>query len=435
MANSIDALFPVTIGRDEEGKLTVAGQGLRALAKRFGTPLYLYDADTLLGQVRRLREQLTRFYPGDFEITYASKAYFSLNFARHLVSAGLGVDVVSLGELGMARRAGFAGNRVHLHGNNKSIEELSAAMKWGVQAIVVDSLEELEVLEELAAEAKIKPRIWLRISPGVAIHSHSYLQTAHNASKFGLPIEGGAAAEAIRRAKASPWLHLSGLHTHLGSQFFEVEPYQQAIMGLMKLAEENDYIPEELSPGGGWGVPYIADQPEGDPALWIETVSKTLIEECSRRGWPLPRLVVEPGRWLVARSGVTVYSVGTTKTAGDGTRFVAVDGGMADNLRPALYQAQYSACLVDRPDAQATQKVNLVGKFCETGDQLIADLPLPDVRRGDLIAIPASGAYQLSMASNYNLAPRPAALWLEGDSIEVLQRREEMDECSWWIGE
>jgi diaminopimelate decarboxylase len=395
----------------------------------------LYDAETLQGQIQRLREHLTRSYPGESEITYAGKAYFSLNFARHLVAANVGVDVVSLGEMMMARKAGFAGNRVHLHGNNKSIEELSAALKWGVQAIVVDSLEELEVLEALAAEKKTKVRIWLRISPGVAVHSHAYLQTAHNTSKFGLPVEGGSAAEAIRRAKASPWLHLSGLHTHLGSQFFEAEPYQQAIISLMQLAEENDYVPEELSSGGGWGVPYVPEQPEGDPGPWIQTVAETIQSECERRGWPLPRLVVEPGRWLVARSGVVVYSIGTTKTAGDGTRFVAVDGGMADNPRPALYQARYSVCLADQPDAEPTQKVNLVGKFCESGDQLIADALLPDVKRGDYLVVPVAGAYQLSMASNYNLAPRPAALWLEKERIEVLQQREELDECSWWIGE
>jgi diaminopimelate decarboxylase len=429
---TLNNLFPITAGRSKAGHLTITGHVLRPLAEQYGTPLYLYDGATIRNQVKRLREQLENAYPGMFEITYAAKAYFSPGIARHLTELDLGVDVVSLGELMVARRAGFAANRVHLHGNNKAIEELRAALEWGVQAIVVDSLEELEILEGLAAEMDRTARIWLRISPGVAVDSHAYLQTAHHTSKFGLPVQGGAAAEAIRRAKASKRLHLSGIHTHLGSQFFDAAPYRQAIASLMALAAECGFIPEELSPGGGWGVPYIPDQPEGDPALWIQAVTGAVVEECQKRGWPLPRLVVEPGRWLVARSGVTVYTVGTTKTAGDGTCFVAVDGGMADNPRPALYQARYSACLAEHPDEPPDQQVNLVGRYCETGDQLIPEVWLPETKRGDLLVMPVTGAYQLSMASNYNLVPRPAVLWLEEGRVEVLQPRERIEDSPWW---
>ncbi|HEX9019328.1 MAG TPA: diaminopimelate decarboxylase [Anaerolineaceae bacterium] len=430
---SLNNLFPLSAGRDSAGCLTIAGHALRPLAEQYGTPLYLYDAQTITEQVRSLRDALSASYPAPYEITYAAKAYFSLGIARHLAAMGLGVDVVSLGELSIARRAGFAGGRVHLHGNNKSVDELAAALKWGVQAVVVDSLEELETLESLAQRAQMRARIWLRISPGVTVDSHAYLQTAHPTSKFGLPTEGGLAAEAIRRARASQWLQLTGLHTHLGSQFFEAEPYREAITRLVALADETGFIPEEISPGGGWGVPYVPDQPDASPLPWVQAVAGTVQTEYARRGWPLPRLVVEPGRWLVARAGLALYSVGTTKTSGDGTRFVAVDGGMADNPRPALYQARYTACLADRPDAEALQKVNLVGKYCESGDQLITDLWLPEVHRGDLLVVPVAGAYQLSMASNYNLTPRPAVLWVEPDRVEVLQPRETIEEMDWWV--
>ncbi len=432
---NLDPILPVSAGRNSAGCLTIAGLSLRPLAEQYGTPLYLYDAATIKEQVRRLRAELTAHYPGRFEITYAAKAYFSLGMARRLAALDLGVDVVSLGELAVARKGGFESARIHLHGNNKSIEELSAAVKDGVQAVVVDSLEELAVLEALAASLQKSVRIWLRISPGVKIDSHSYLQTAHHTSKFGFTTEGGQAAEAIRRAKASQWLQLTGLHTHLGSQFFEAEPYQRAISSLMALAELTGFVPEELSPGGGWGVPYVSEQAEGDPSAWIQTVCSTLTAECAKRDWPLPRLVVEPGRWLMARAGVALYSVGTSKTAGDGTRFVAVDGGMADNPRPALYQARYSALLAEKPDAEPTQKVSLVGKFCESGDQLIPEIWLPEVQRGDLLVVPVAGAYQLSMASNYNLAPRPAVLWLEDERVEVLQQREHPELSGWWLSE
>jgi diaminopimelate decarboxylase len=430
-----DHIFPVTAGRDTAGALTIAGRAMRPLAEEYGTPLYLYDGGTIRAHARGLRDELAWHYPGSSEITYAAKAYFSVGLARRLVAMDLGVDVVSLGELIAARRGGFAPGRVHLHGNNKSLDELAAALDWGVQAIVVDSLEELEALETMASAVKKEARIWLRISPGVKVDSHSYLQTAHHTSKFGLTTEGGQAAEAIRRARSSRWLHLSGLHTHLGSQIFELEPYREAVARLAALAEETGFVPDELSPGGGWGVPYLPHLPANDPAEWVRAVSGAVQSEFGRRGWPLPRLVMEPGRWLVARAGVALYSVGTIKTAGDGTRFVAVDGGMADNPRPALYQARYTACLAERPDEQPVQKVNLVGRFCESGDQLIPELSLPEVKRGDLLVVPVAGAYQLSMASNYNLTPRPAVLWLEDGQVEVLQQRERLLEGDWWANE
>jgi diaminopimelate decarboxylase len=431
--NQKNNFHPVSAGRDKAGCFTIAGHSLAALAEQFGTPLYIYDGATIEGQAKRLRALLKQYYPGSYEITYAAKAYFSLGMARRLAALNLGVDVVSLGELSIARKAGFAPERVHLHGNNKSATELAAALEWGIQSVVVDNLEELEILESLAESAGRRMRIWLRISPGVTADTHSYLQTSHHTSKFGLPLEGGQAENAIRRAAASRWLDLKGLHTHLGSQIFDTQPYKEAIARLMALAEAAGFVPEELSPGGGWGVPYLPDQPDNDPEPWIQAVSEAVRSESAARGWHLPHLVVEPGRWLSAQAGLAIYTVGTQKTAGDGTRFVAVDGGMADNLRPALYQARYSACLAHCPDAKPVEKVSVVGKYCESGDLLIPEIWLPEVRRGDLLVMPVAGAYQLSMASNYNLSQRPAVLWLEPGRMEVLQKREQLEASSWWM--
>jgi diaminopimelate decarboxylase len=426
-------LLPDNTAYDPTGGLRIGSYDLVALASQYGTPLYVYDGATVRRQAATLQGLLSRLYPAASEITYAAKAYFSLAFARKLVGLGLGVDVVSLGELEVARRAAFVPSQIHLHGNNKSEAELTAALQLGVQAVVVDSLEELAFLEELAARLQKKGRVWLRVTPGITVDTHQYTQTAHPASKFGLPIQDGQAGEAILRLKSSPWLTLTGLHTHLGSQFFEAEPYRQAVSRLAELAEKTDFIPQEFSPGGGWGVPYDLNGKSSDPQFWIETVASAVQNEFSRRLWPLPRLVIEPGRWIVARAGMAIYTVGTSKTAADGTRFIAVDGGMADNIRPALYQVEYTALPVQKPESGQTQRYTLVGKFCETGDVLIPQVDLPPLHRGDLLAVPVAGAYQLAMSSNYNLAPRPAVLWLEDEGIEVMQKREDTGNLSWWL--
>lgn len=433
MKRNLLDLFPLSTHLNSKGSLAIAGHDINQLAKDWGTPLYLYDSATVKAQATSIRQMLEGAYAGPVDITYAAKAYFSLGMARRLAALNLGVDVVSLGEMEVTRRAGFSAERVHLHGNNKGEAELKAAVEWGVQAIVVDSLEELAFLEQLCAGLKRTARIWFRVTPGIHVDTHAYRQTAHPASKFGLPIADGQAAEGIRRARASQWLQLKGLHTHLGSQVFESEPYHQAVEVLLQLAEDAEWVPEEISPGGGWGVPYTVDDPDSDPKPWIAAVTGALADGCGRRGWKLPKLLVEPGRMIVGQAGVAVYSVGTSKTAADGTYMAAVDGGMADNLRPALYQARYTACRVDLPLSPVTRKTTLVGKFCESGDQLIAEVYLPPVTRGDLLVMPVAGAYHLAMSSNYNLAARPAVLWLEPDQVTVLQPREDPCHMDWWM--
>ena len=425
-------IFPLSTSRDPAGRMSIAGHSLCDLADQFGTPLYIYDAETIHAQVKALRDILASLYPGKAEVAYAAKAYFSLGMARRLNALGLSLDVVSQGELSVAQQAGFLPERVHLHGNNKSLDELNFAITWGVQAVVVDSLEELEYINRLAVELDKTVRIWLRITPGVEVDTHPYRQTAHLGSKFGLPIQGGSAAQGIRRASMLSHLQLTGLHTHLGSQIFDPEPFRRSVKMLIELADEIGFVPEELSPGGGWGVPYTLDDKDGDPRPWLMAVCQEVQEQYSKRGWKLPKLVLEPGRWLVARAGVAVYTVGTEKITADNTHILAVDGGLADNPRPALYHANYTACIAESPDAEPTQSVRVVGKFCESGDELIHAVDLPEVKRGDHLVMPVAGAYQLSMASNYNLAARPAVLWLENGRVELLQRRIEAFEDPWW---
>ena len=273
---SISSIYPITAGRDTDGRLSVAGLSLVELAETHKTPLYVFDGKTLGEQVNSLRTGLAAAFPGTSTITYAAKAYFSLEMARRLAKMDLGVDVVSLGELWIAQKAGFAPERVHLHGNNKSAEELDFAIQWGVQSIVVDSLEELAFLEGRAKSNGKRARVWLRITPGVAVDTHPYRQTAHAASKFGLAIQGGSAREGILQALASPSLDLKGLHTHLGSQVFEAEPYARAVKMLLDVADDCGFIPEELSPGGGWGVPYTTADEGNDPKPWIDAVSNSV---------------------------------------------------------------------------------------------------------------------------------------------------------------
>ncbi len=425
-------LFPISAAVHEEERLTIGGRELTGLAAEYGTPLYLYDGATIRAQIGRLQNLLRRHYPAESALFYAAKAFFSLPLAKKLAALGMGVDVASLGELRAAQTAGFGADRIHLHGNNKSEEELTAALGLGIQSIVVDSLDELSFLDDLAAKAKKRAAIWLRITPDLQVDTHPHIQTAHPESKFGLHILTGEAVEAVRRALGSSWLRLTGLHTHLGSQLFDPQPYREAILAIYEIARSIDFIPAEISPGGGWGVRYTRDDPNDDPLPMVKTICQTVQEVCRRLSWPLPRLVLEPGRWLVARAGVALYRVGAQKIAPDGTRIVAVDGGLADNPRVALYQARYEAYLVNRVSAPNTGAARVVGKFCESGDVLIPEICLPQLQRGDILAVPVSGAYQLPMASNYNLAPRPAVLWLEGGQVELMQPREDLDQSEWW---
>jgi len=428
-------LFPLSAAINSSGFLEIAGHDLSCLVKNYGTPLYLYDAVTVDHQIDNLRTLLRKFYPGSSNICYAGKAYLSLGMARHLASIDIGLDTSSLGEMKIGLKAGFTPSQIHLHGNNKTEEELRFAIQNNIHSIVVDNLDELVLLETLAEEMQTRVRIWLRINPEINVDTHSFVKTAHKGSKFGLLISNGQASKAIKESINSPWIELTGLHTHLGSQLFDPLPFHNAIKILLDLAQEQSMIPLEICPGGGWGVPYIESMPTDDPMPWIETICSTLSEECKRRNIPLPRLIIEPGRWIIARAGVAIYTIGTKKPSTDGRVLISIDGGMADNPRPTIYQSQYSASVVNQNNIQPVHWTTVVGKYCESGDVLIPEILLPEVKRGDLLAIPVSGAYQLSMASNYNLAARPAVIRLEQGHYEVLQPRDDPTESRWWTFE
>jgi diaminopimelate decarboxylase len=427
----IKELFPISTIFDIDGGISVGGKNLPELAENYGTPLYIYDSLTVKQNYERLGELLTENYTGKSQIAYASKAYLSLEFARKLAQAGAAIDVVSMNELEIALAAGFTPDKIHLHGNNKSEDEIRLAISNRIESIVVDSLDELLFLETICRDMKAVQNIWLRINPDITVNTHKAVQTGHGASKFGIP--SAEAEQAIRLALASQSVRLTGIHTHLGSQIFDASQYGDAIHTLLDLCKKACFHPEVISPGGGWGVPYAVDDRANDPGKWISTISRATMDWCAAENKPLPKLVIEPGRFLVARSGVALYRVGATKQVQDGEWIASVDGGMADNPRVALYGAGYQAVLVGMGDSRPIVNTRLVGRFCESGDELIHSILMPKLQRGDLVAVPVSGAYQLSMSSNYNLADRPCVLWLENGKTDVLQKREHAGKSDWWM--
>jgi len=419
-------LFPLTT--TWEPVVRIAGHHLAALAEQHGTPLYVYDQATMDAAVAAYRRACADFYPGRARIAYAAKAYLPTAIVQWAAARHLELDVVSLWEIQLARQAGFPPERIHLHGNNKSDAELQAALAAGIGQVVCDNETELRQLALFAAEAGRVQPVWLRLTPDVDVHTHEYRRTGRKDSKFGF---GWPEAErALAFLQRAPSLRLVGLHMHLGSQIFQPEPFAEASRRILAWAGEHDAWPETFSPGGGWGVPYTPDAPEGNLSRLLQAIAAAVQAEAARWQKPLPALLLEPGRSIVARAGIAVYRVGSRKVIPGLRTYVAVDGGMGDNLRPALYGAAYHASLLDDTGHPITDRPNetvrVVGPYCESGDFLIKEIMLPQARRGDLLFVPVSGAYHLSMANNYNLHPRPAVLWLQKGLATLVQRRERL---------
>ena len=421
-------LFPTTSRIDEGGRLWVGGCLAADLADRFGTPLYLFDEETLRMRCRLYRQALARHYPASARVAYAAKAGLNLALAQLLHQEGLELDVVSGGELYVALQAGYPPSAIHFHGNNKSPAELTQALEAGVGRVVVDNDDELALLSQLAAQRGARLLIWLRLSPGIDAHTHDYRKTGLLDSKFGFPIQTGAAHAALARALADPFLEPVGLHAHIGSQIFELQPFVQTVETLLAFAAEMraryGFVLRELSPGGGWGVPYCPADPPAPPERFVEAVGAAVVDGCRRHGLDLPTLTIEPGRSIVAPAGVALYRVGARKEIPGVRTYIAVDGGMADNIRPALYGARYTALAADKADQPPAETVTVAGKFCESGDLLIRDVALPRLSPGDLLAVPMAGAYCLPMASNYNMALRPAVVLVNAGRAALIQRRE-----------
>lgn len=420
-------LFPVTTRVERaagRARLTVAGHDLRALAERYGTPLYLYDQATMDDAVAGYRRALARHYPGESGLTYAGKAFLCLAVAQWVRQRGLWLDCTGVGELGMAVAAGLERERILVHGVNKAPADVAAAAAQA-GTVVVDSRTELQRWIARAQEGAALPNLWLRLQPGLPVETHAHTQTGQAGSKFGLGPE--EVREAVLLALAAG-LPLTGLHLHQGSHFDDPTPLAPALETALDLVAalraELGWLPTVLCPGGGWGVAYCEEDLPGPPVEeYIAFVAARLREGCARRGLPLPRLWLEPGRSLVARAGVALYRVGTVKKAA-GRRWLLLDGGLADNPRPALYGARYTALPVEDPDRPYVGPASLGGPYCESGDVLIHGLPMPDVQEGEFVAVPVSGAYQLSMASNYNGAGRPAVVWLREGRVQLVQERE-----------
>ncbi len=431
MIDVADQVLPVSAEVSDAGVLAVGGMAVTELAREFGTPLYIYDEATLRTNMRRYVNALNAGYPDALPL-YASKAYSDPHVVRIAAEEGMGLDVVSAGEIAVARAAGFPLDRIYFHGNNKLPEELAFALETGVGRIVVDNFHEIELLNSIAGEMGTHAQILLRIGPGVEAHTHDYIKTGALDSKFGFALPIGQAEEAVKQAQAAPNLDLIGLHAHIGSQIFDIEPYVDTLDLLIQfaqnMADKYGLQMTELSPGGGWGIRYTgADDPPPIEDL-ANTVTSTVKDRMAALGWDLPRLVVEPGRSIVGQAGVGLYAVGASKTIPGVRKYVAVDGGMADNIRPALYDAAYTVLVGNRMRDAAEETVTIAGRYCESGDVLFKDIALPKLNPGDLIAVPSSGAYCLAMSSNYNLVPRPAVVLVNDGDARLIRRRETLDD-------
>ena len=387
-------LFPSTAEVNNKGHLLIGGCDTVELAAEFGTPLYVFDELGIRNKCAEFKQEFSQRY-ADTTVIYAGKAFINKALAQLFNEEGLGLDVVSAGELSIARSAGFPMDKVYFHGNNKSAEELRLALEWGVGRIVVDNFHELEHAGKLAAERGDRPDILLRLSPGVDPHTHRYIITGNLDSKFGLPMAHGE--KALATALAMPQLKLRGLHFHIGSQIPEFEPYQQAIDIILGFAAEmkkkHGFEMEELSIGGGFAVQYTLDSPVPPIADYAEVMTSGVISGCQKLGLAQPRLIIEPGRSMVGQAGVALYTVGVVKDIPGVRRYVSVDGGMADNIRPALYGARYEAVVANKMTEKETDKVTIAGKFCESGDILIKDIELPPIAAGDILAVADCGAY------------------------------------------
>ena len=424
-------VLPRTAELTPEGHLALGGCDAVDLAREFGTPLYVYDEEELRTTCRAYREAFASRYERS-AVAYAAKSYLGRWLAALVAEEGLGLDVVSGGELAVARSAGFPLERVLFHGSNKSAHELREAVDAGIGRIVIDNFHELGLLDDIAGGLGKRQPVLLRVSPNVDPHTHVKTTTGVLDTKFGFAIEGGQAEEAVVQALARPNLELLGLHCHLGSPIFELDPYRQAndvmIAFAARMGERHGLELREYSPGGGFAIQVLRGEPAPSPDDYAEAVVDSLRAALAREGLGEPSLTVEPGRAIVARAGVALYTVGARKELAGVRTYVSVDGGMADNIRPALYEARYEALVANRAAEPPAERVTIAGKYCESGDVLIKEIELPKLWAGDVLALPAAGAYCLSMASNYNQSPRPAVVLVREGRARLVRRRESYDD-------
>ena len=415
---------------NDKGHLQISGLDLVDLVSKFGSPLYIYEENTIRNLAKSFKEEFESRYK-NVHVSYSSKAFSNPALVKILNEEGLGIDVVSRGELEVLLRSEFPMNKVNFHGNNKSEEELAEAIDQKIGLITIDSFHEMNILDKLCEKRAIKQDIILRLSPSVDPHTHELTSTGILDTKFGFSIETGEAKKALQISSRKNNLNLKGIHFHLGSPIFELNPYSQAINYVFDFIKESYPSSSDLeifNVGGGFAVPYIIDDQKVEIEHYAETICKSVKKKVEKLGMAEPQLVIEPGRAIVARSGVAIYTVGGIKEIPKIRTYVSVDGGMADNIRPALYGAKYSTISVNKTLEPHINMVTIAGKYCETGDKLSENTLLPQVEPGDLIAILTSGAYNISMSSNYNMSLRPAILLLNNGISKVIKRRETYDD-------
>ncbi|MET8680121.1 diaminopimelate decarboxylase [Streptomyces sp. NPDC004647] len=414
-----------TVTRDADGVATVGGLDVKQLAEEFGTPAYFLDEDDFRTRCRAWRDA----FGTGADVFYAGKAFLSRAVVRWLHEENLNLDVCSGGELTTALAAGMPAERIALHGNNKSTEEIERAIGEGVGRIVLDSFQEIVRVAHIAERLGKRQRVQIRITVGVEAHTHEFIATAHEDQKFGIPLAGGQAAEAVRRVLGLEHLELVGIHSHIGSQIFDTSGFEVAahrVVGLLKqVRDEHGAELPEIDLGGGLGIAYTSEDDPREPHEIAKSLSEIVTRECESAGLSVPRISVEPGRAIVGPTAFTLYEVGTVKPLQGLRTYVSVDGGMSDNIRTALYDAEYSVALVSRTSTAEPMLSRVVGKHCESGDIVVRDAFLPaDLAQGDLIAVPATGAYCRSMASNYNHALRPPVVAVKDGQARVIVRRE-----------
>lgn len=413
---------------NEKGHLEVGGVDSTELVAKFGTPLYVFD-EQLMRQTMRAYRMAFDKTGLRYEVAYASKAFCTLAMCKIVAEEGLSLDVVSGGELHTALTANFPPERIHFHGNNKTPDEIEQALAAGIGAFVVDNFHELALVGALAEEKGVVADILLRLSPGVEVHTHEYISTGQEDTKFGFDLASGAAEEAVKQALDTKNVRLVGLHSHIGSQIFETEGFKLAIDIVAKFYAQavQQWGAKDLgvlNVGGGFGIRYTAEDEPLQIHQYIEAIATGVKASFDALGLSYPEVVIEPGRSIVGNAGTTLYTIGSTKTIPGVRKYVSVNGGMSDNPRPALYQAVYEAMLANRAMDGATEVVSIAGKACESGDMLIWDVKLPEVQAGDILAVSCTGAYNYSMASNYNRIARPAVVFVQNGQADLIVKRE-----------
>ena len=418
------------------GALSIAGCTAEKLVKEYGSPIFVLDQDDFFVRTKAWQTALNESF-GTGKLYYAAKSFICVEVAKWLKELKVGLDVCTGGELAVALAADFPASDIEFHGNNKSVAEITTAIKNGVGTIVIDSFDELSRVAKIASDFKKVQKVYLRLTPGIDAHTHEFISTAHEDVKFGFSIASGDAQIAIDKCMAESSLNLAGIHCHIGSQIFEVSGFELAAQRLVSVlaAFRDKYSKElaELNIGGGYGIAYTKNESGISPAQVIPAIAQVIKSECAKAKLSVPKVSIEPGRAIVGPTTTTIYVVGTTKSVtlenGAKRRYISVDGGMSENIRPALYGATYSVFLANRDSAAKAINSRIVGKHCESGDILISEIDMPeDVKAGDLLAIPATGAYGRSMASNYNHMPRPSVIAvINGTAREILRRETEDD--------